>query len=42
MNKSSVGRGAASVEEGGKVFCILRFFFFFCTPGRCLRDTGAD
>lgn len=29
MNKSSVGRGAASVEEGGTVFCILRVFFFF-------------
>lgn len=29
MNKSSVGRGVAAVEEGGKVFCILRFFLFF-------------
>lgn len=41
MNKSSVGRGVAAVEEGGKVFCILRFFCFFLL-GRCLRDTGAD
>lgn len=45
VNKSSIGRGAAvvggtRVEEGGKVFCILRVFFF--VPGRCLRDTGAD
>lgn len=38
VNKSSVGRGAAVVEEGGRVFCILRFFLL----GRCLRDTGAD
>lgn len=42
MNKSSVGRGVAAVEEGGKVFCILRFFFVFFLLGRCLRDTGAD
>lgn len=34
MNKSSVGRGVAAVEEGGKVFCILRFFFFFFFAGQ--------
>jgi len=37
VNKSSIGRGAAvvggtRVEEGGEVFCILRFFFF-CWAG---------
>lgn len=39
VNKSSVGRGAAVVEEGGgRGVLHIKVFLL----GRCLRDTGAD
>lgn len=42
VNKSSVGRGAAVVEEGGEGGGVLHMKVFFFLLGRCLKDTGAD